>query len=416
MGKSNPFIVTRIVMQSADNRGERMPLLLWRHSRVPVCLPMVWALAKLRPKHASSTVERYLRHLALLMWWFENENERATAEMRLTLDDPLVFIDLLTPSLMESGLRPWLAKDMSDRKVKKLSVAPDEIRERLIVARDFIDWVLENAQRSLSVRTQAPQCLAVEAARSSIKSTFDQLMPRSSPPTEKLGLTDAEVLRLLDIVRPSSQDNPWGRGGSAAMVALRVRNELAVRLMLAFGPRRGDLLKTYTGDVKAHGAEPVLEIRRRPDDPKDPRVWEPNAKTEERMLPLDLSLARLLDDYIQNHRSGIPGYKKTPYLLLAASGKPLSMRAFNDIFEALQALIPELHPHRLRHTHNDRLDRHCRQNGIPDSERIQHAKYLNGWLGDNTGIYTKRSAREAARKISLSVQGKVFAPVEDVPF
>ncbi|WP_166651942.1 tyrosine-type recombinase/integrase [Roseateles toxinivorans] len=375
---------------------------------MPVGSAMNWALGTLRPSLASSTIERYLRHLALLQWWIENEE--------LTLDEPLALIDALTPSLIETGLRPWLGKDMSARKVKKLAVDPEEIRERLTVVRDYIDWVLLSAQRGLSVRTQAQECLAVEAARHSIKSNFDRLMPVGSGSSEKLGLTKAEVVRLLEIASPSSSENPWGRGASAEMVALRARNELAIRLMLAFGPRRGDVLKIHTGDVKTHGAEPTLWIRRRPDDPRDPRVWEPNAKTEERMLPLDMSLARLLDDYIQEYRPLIPGHKKSPYLFLSASGLPLSTRAFNDVFAAVRPLIPDFHPHRLRHTHNDRLIEHCKQNGVPEKETIQHAKYINGWLGDNTGIYTKRSAREAARKISMGVQRRVFELVEDVPF
>jgi integrase len=189
------------------------------------------------------------------------------------------------------------------------------------------------------VRTQAQQCIAVEAARYSIKETIDRLMPVGTSSSDKLGLSEAEVARLLEVVRPSSVENPWGRGDSAQMVALRARNELAVRLMLAFGPRRGDVLKIHTGDVKTHGAEPALWIRRRPDDPKDPRVWEPNAKTEERMLPLDASLAHLLDDYIQKYRPLIPGHKKSPYLFLAESGRPLSTRAFNDVFAAVREAL-----------------------------------------------------------------------------
>jgi hypothetical protein len=92
------------------------------------------------------------------------------------------------------------------------------------------------------------------------------------------------------------------------------------------------------------------------------------------------------------------------------------MRSLNGIFEALKLLFPGIYPHLLRHTHNDRLKETCEQLGISEVEATEHAMYLNGWLGDNTGTYTQRSRREAAHKVSRRVQRELFAPVEDVPF
>ena len=192
---------------------------------------------------------------------------------------------------------------------------------------------------------------------------------------------------------------------------------MVVLILLAYGLRRGDLLKLCTGDVKTHGSNPTLWIRRRPDDPYDPRVWEPNAKTQERVLPLDSMLTRALNDYVADCRKHIPNQKKTPYLILSlTNGKPMATRSLNDIFKPLKALFPGIHPHKLRHTHNDRLRAHCREKGIGDKEMRDHAKYLNGWLGDNMGRYTKREARESARKISSQLQAQLFAPILDVPF
>jgi hypothetical protein len=54
--------------------------------------------------------------------------------------------------------------------------------------------------------------------------------------------------------------------------------------------------------------------------------------------------------------------------------------------------------------------------GIGEAEATEHAMYLNGWLGDNSGTYTQRSRREAAHKVSRKVQRDLFAQVEDVPF
>jgi len=410
MGRSSPFIVTRVVLKREENRGERLPLLLWRASRLPVTRAMEWALTLRRSVPISSaSLDRELRHVALLEWWFEKEG--------MTLDEPMAFIDALAPGKIEASLRPWMARDQSDRKVKKLSVSPEEIRDRLAVAKSYIDWALNNAQRALSVRLAPKQCLAVGAARASICRSLDLVAPTQISERKTEGLTVADSTRLLQVIEPSDPRNPWGRGTSKAANALRYRNQLIVLLMLAFGPRRGDILKLHTGDVKAFGVDPTLWIRRRPDDPNDPRDWEPNAKTKERILPLDATLARLLNLYIQNHRSQVPKYKKTPYLFLASqTGTPLSSRAVNEIFESLKAEFPKIHPHVLRHTHNDRLKEHCRESGISEKDMVGHAKYLNGWLGDNFGTYTQRSARESAQRMSRNVQRQMFAPLEDVPF
>lgn len=410
MGRSSPFIVTRLVLKRDENRGERLPLLLRRSSRLPMTRPMEWALTLRRSVPISSaSLDRELRHVAHLEWWFEREG--------LTLDDPMAFIDAFVPGRIEASLRPWMARDQSDRKVKKLSVSPEEIRDRLAVAKSYIQWTLNNAQRALSIRLEPNKCLAFEAATASICRSLDLIAPKQMSERKKEGLTKADEARLLQVIEPTSPQNPWGRGISKAAIALRHRNQLIVTLMLAFGPRRGDILKLHTGDVKAFGADPTLWIRRRPDDPHDPRDWEPNSKTKERILPLDPSLARMINEYINQHRTQTPKFKRSPYLFLASqSGTPLSSRAVNEIFEALKPLFPVIHPHILRHTHNDRLAEYCKKSGISDKDMTDHAKYLNGWLGDNLGTYTQRSRREAAHRLSKGVQRAMFAPIEDVPF
>ena len=333
------------------------------------------------------------------------------------MSDPMAFIEAFTPGKIEASLRPWMGRDQSDRKIKKLSVSPEEIRDRLAVSKSYIDWSLNNAQREISVRAEPKQCLAVEAARFSISQTLDLVAPTQKSERQKEGLSVSESTRLIQLIEPSNPNNPWGRGLSKAAIALRCRNQLMVLLMLAFGPRRGDILKLHTGDAKTYGADPTLWIRRRPDDPNDPRDWEPNSKTKERILPLDPTLARKVNDYINIHRPQIPKCKKSPYLILASqSGRPLSSRAVNEIFEPLKEEFSGIHPHILRHTHNDRLNEHCAKAGISEKDTIEHAKYLNGWLGDNLGTYTQRSRRESAHRVNRSVQRQIFEPLEDVPF
>ena len=228
-------------------------------------------------------------------------------------------MDAFTPNRIEASLRPWLGKDVSDQKVKKISINPSGIRDRIRVIAAYVDWVLQNAERSLSVRTQAAQILALRATRESVTRSLPDIFPTQNEGRKTDGLSASEVTRLLAIIDLQNPRNAWARGISDEANAIRKRNQVIVILMLAFGPRRGDVLKLQTGDVKTHGSEPTLWVVRRPDDPKDPRKFEPNAKTQERMLPLDAYVARILDDYISDYRTLIPNYKKSRYLMLGSS-------------------------------------------------------------------------------------------------
>jgi integrase len=408
MGRENPFIVTPITLRSTDNAGERLPMTLYRNSRVPVVKHNEWALSKRRGVVSANTLERELRALTHLQVWLDKED--------LSLDKPFAFIEQMLPGRIEASLRPYLAKDQSDKKVKKISIGSEQIAERLWVASSYIDWALEDSQRKISLRLDPEKCIAFENARAGIRKTFSYLMPTQTSVEKKVGLSRAETCRLLDLARPENPNNVWGRGSGTQAKAIRYRNQAIIHLGVAFGPRRGDKLKLHTSDVRTHGSEPTLSVRRRPNDHKDPRKWEPNAKTLERLLPLDSDLAMLLNEYVLKWRKLIPGHKKTPYLFLSYSGKPMSLRAYSDIFEALQIEFPNLHSHILRHTHNDRLRERCIEIGMSDADYVRDAMYLTGWASDNTSTYTNRSSRERANRISRDVQNQVFSATKDVPF
>ena len=234
MGRSSPFLVTRIVLRGHSNLGERLPILLDRQSRKPVTAVMEWALSVRRNKPVSAnTLERELRHLGYFEAWLKLNG--------LSLRDPLAFVDAFTPNLIEASLRPWLGKDVSDQKVKKISINPSGIRDRIQVIAAYVAWVLQNAERSLSVRTQAAQILALRAARESVARSLSDILPTQNEGRKTDGLSSSDVTRLLAIIDPQNPHNPWARGNSDEANAIRKRNQVIVLLMLAFGPRRGSL-------------------------------------------------------------------------------------------------------------------------------------------------------------------------------
>ena len=213
----------------------------------------------------------------------------------------------------------------------------------------------------------------------------------------------------MGLVAEDGLESPWTYPDKKIQSSLQARNRLIVRLLLTFGLRRGDLLKLYTTDALVSGSSKVLRVRRRPDDPMDSRRSEPNVKTQERDLPLSNALASELDIYVRIARLSIPGARRSPYLFLDVKrGCPLSLRALNDVFNPLRKIFPRLHPHVCRHTCNELILQESDANGISRSRALKHMRYINGWLGDNSGVYTRRLVREEARALSLDMQHRLF--------
>lgn len=223
MQSQNPFVVKRVILKGEGNRGERLPMLLDRATRAPLTLQMTWALSSRRALPVSAnTMERELRYLAHLEVWLRKNN--------LSLSDPLDFVERFTPNRIENSLRPWLGKDMSGRKVKKLSVSPTEIKNRILVIATFIDWVLGNAERSLSFRTESAKCIAFSNARSSISRTLEDILPTQSNQSDVEGLSSADAIKLLLAIHPDNPKNVWARGDEFHAKQIRRRNYLIVLL------------------------------------------------------------------------------------------------------------------------------------------------------------------------------------------
>ncbi|WP_374762262.1 tyrosine-type recombinase/integrase [Massilia scottii] len=95
---------------------------------------------------------------------------------------------------------------------------------------------------------------------------------------------------------PTSPDNPW-HGNFA-----RERNFLLIQWLEALGIRRGELLGIRISDIDFRNN--TVQILRRADDPSDPRRYQPNAKTLDRVLPLSDGLVQMTQNYIINIRRG----------------------------------------------------------------------------------------------------------------
>ena len=97
----------------------------------------------------------------------------------------------------------------------------------------------------------------------------------------------------------------------------------------------GECRDYLTGDDNSGGVDAKLSVKRLPDDPEDPRSSQPRVKTRERILPIEPALARKVQDYMLKERRQTPDAKRSPFLILARSGSPLSIKGLNKIFEQI---------------------------------------------------------------------------------
>ncbi len=224
---------------------------------------------------------------------------------------------------------------------------------------------------------------------------------------DREGLEPDIQKRLMDVIRPDSPKNPWQNP------EVRVRNRLFILMMLVPGARKGELLLTRIKDINCQSNE--LLIRRVPDDPDDPRSYEPNTKTRDRILPFADDLVVLIEDYILNVRNKALGASKHEFLFTAVgTGQPLSLAGITKVFRTLRNKISDLPDnltsHVLRHTWNDRFSELMEQNNVPEAEEKKLRSYLMGWseFFGMAATYTKRYVRQKANEASLDLQKNIM--------
>jgi len=155
-------------------------------------------------------------------------------------------------------------------------------------------------------------------------------------------------------------------------------------------------------------------IRRSPDNIDDPRKYQPNTKTRDRLIPVQGDLGQLLLEYIIKFRPKVLNARRHSFLFTSKKGEPLSLASVTKIFATLRKGLPELpdsfSSHVLRHTWNDRFSELVDNHKVSESEEHKIRSYLMGWseTSSTAAIYTKRSVRKKAREFSLIRQKQLL--------
>ncbi|WP_158522604.1 tyrosine-type recombinase/integrase [Herbaspirillum robiniae] len=249
-----------------------------------------------------------------------------------------------------------------------------------------------------------------------IGALYDAILIRRSIPAPKTidnangkGITKEQELRLFQILRPGSVENPFSNFG------LQFRNYLFVKMLRALGPRRGEVLNLCISDIdfSSNG----LYIVRHNDVIDDPRKRQPKVKTKERYLILSDSLIAEIRYYIIEIRKRIPNSRRHPYLFVVHKsgptlGRPLSISGQEQIFKVLAKKNPDMsiHAHLLRHTWNDRYSEVMDENQANSSDEIeQWRNLLQGWAQGSkmSALYNARHIQRKANEASLKAQNEL---------
>ncbi|WP_285577753.1 tyrosine-type recombinase/integrase [Geothrix limicola] len=225
--------------------------------------------------------------------------------------------------------------------------------------------------------------------------------------------------RFLEVIRPDSSENPFSHD-------VRERNYALLLLFFFTGIRRGEALKLRTSDLVL-ARNNYIQVVRRPDDPEDPRLIEPEVKTNGRLIPLegfgtaiseDAGLPGVMWRFLKA-RSASPGAWQSPFLFLSRGGQPMALNSVNALFATLRRAIPEfresrLTPHTLRHTYTECLMDFFDARGIGDEDAKRYLNYLNGWskTSDTGNRYADRRIEAMAQSVCREMQKKFLSIVE----
>lgn len=428
----NPYFIKEIRFPS----GERMPLMVRRSTGVAIEAPCYWITSERRPLGIqASTLEQELRAVTFLYLWGDKCGVDPVAILQspafLTLHQ-LNDLDRFCRNTANAAVEqaatatPGNVVPMKGGRHPKVEAPPGRmhIRNRMASIHSFMDHVSCDHLSRLAPGTEAHHIY--QRARSEMLDKWAgrcKSMDPSDSPDPRKGLDEAASLRLREVIRPDSPDNPW-------QPEVRNRNGLMILMLWSLGLRRGELLALETRDIRFTADQALLQIVRRPDNRADHRRPRPSVKTLGRELLLEPSLAHLLHDYITAGRRALPGARKHPFVFVsAADGSPLGLSAFNKLFDRLRLRVADLpadfSPHIMRHSWNDTFSK-LSDRANPHRTDVERTKeermraYLMGWSANSQIAvrYSRRWLTEEANKRLLSLQRRqVFVgdPTPDSP-
>lgn len=288
-------------------------------------------------------------------------------------------------------------------------VSRETLQGRVRCFRRFLSWLFQHFHDIAETESELRKRFGILIAHIKIN---ENALGKNGPgkvigPDESV-LPDSVFVDLLEMVRPSSPNNPFKTA--------KVRNYLIVNLLIQSGVRRGALAKSKISDYNFFGEYDSFSVYRSGCDPSDTRREKPNQKTKAHLASIQPWLMKCVELYINLVRENFPRAQFHDYLLISESdskgtaGLPLSLKSINAIFQKLSGILRfHLHPHLLRHKWNEIFDENGERLGVDPLLLEDVRKYAMGWSSGSsmTQVYNDKRLAKKARDISRAYQEKV---------
>jgi len=405
---------------------------------MPHFLSTLWNTVELRPSNLQiNSIANHLQNLKWLFDW-EAKNQRN------------LYAEFHKKNFLEINdiekIKKHLSLDINHQKalasVKKKVISLNSIPQVIDVTPTVSANVLYNRLSSVSkyltfiskVATAQSNDAATMQAIERMSKQLEGARPKRGKKKKTIGKrTDTGLPKgVLDdfiaVSRYDSEHNPFSNAG------LRLRNDLLFRLLDETGIRPGELLSLRNDRINLVGEVKSITVARTHDDPHDPRVKQPVAKTLERMIAIKPQTAALLHSYVTEVRKIIQGANKHPYLFVSHKGKtagqPLTQEGFGQVVLEMKKTKPEfavVFPYYFRHNFNDVMSEKIDKNnelanaGVEGYEHIdsdKEAKMRKQTMGHTSDAsaapYIQRHVKKKADELALKDIKEMDKTLEEV--
>lgn len=370
---------------------------------------------------ALNTQHKYLEHISLLEKFLRYESIDLIARLSERPKSRYLTDSEISRFVADAALN----KSTLDKKYQNAHIHPTgykpvgrvHAQQRLEAVRDYLKFLYDKLG-DLTTR---------DAAYDDIHRRFNRKIKSAKPAWRKTKNDDIKQLsnrerdRLLEIMNPTSADNPF------ANEALKLRNYIILLLGLDMGLRRSEMLLLKVSDISWHNRE--LSVVNLENEEVDPRTLAPQFKTHERILEMGDELTFALKKYVELYRitnTRAASTKKHPFLLVSHrrnEGKPLSIKGLDGILPRVSKAEPELahiHPHILRHDAVYTLLESMREEleKLTPEDRTTKVKkvltYAFGWSQESNmpSLYGAKFWKEEANR-AMNVRSERFKAIRE---